>query len=96
VIAEEHAFFLLNTTYSGFHNQWGEHWTNGAFTTKHITKYRNCSGDTSNIISKDKIETTIKNPKDMSKKPPANCFDAVGMLVPPPPYSSDDTIYIPG
>lgn len=76
--------------------QWGEHWTNGVFTTKHLSKYRKCSNDQSDILDKDKLETTIVNPKNKKVKPPANCFDAVGMRTPPPPYSSDDTIYIPG
>ncbi len=76
--------------------QWGEHFTNGVFTTKHLAKYRTCSADKADILQKDNLETTIVNPKDKSKKPPANCFDAVGMRAPPPPYSSDDTIYISG
>ncbi len=70
--------------------------TNGVFTTKHLNKYRTCSADKADILLKDNLETTIVNPKDKSKKPPANCFDAVGMRTPPPPYSSDDTIYISG
>ncbi len=76
--------------------QWGEHFTNGVFTTKHLNKYRTCSADKADILQKDNLETTIVNPKDKSVKPPANCFDAVGMRAPPPPYSSDDTIYISG
>mmetsp|Transcript_77268 Transcript_77268/g.208576 ORF Transcript_77268/g.208576 Transcript_77268/m.208576 type:complete len:116 (-) Transcript_77268:91-438(-) len=74
-------------------DQFGEHFTRGVFKNSSIKDYRTCSKDSSEIVSKDKFSKTIQNPMTKTK-PPKPCYEGQDMITPPPPFSSNDTIYV--